>query len=197
MEDQLTQTRDKILEALLPDVPFDGWAWVAVLAAAGRAGCGRACLQRAFPGGVADVVAHFSDWADRKMLAALADTDPETLRVRDRIRAAVLARLEALQPHKEAARRAMTYWAMPLRAGRAAKTVWRTADRIWNWAGDTATDYNRYTKRTLLAAVLSSTTLAWLDGEGTGTESCQEFLDRRIENVMQLGRVIGKIKKAA
>jgi ubiquinone biosynthesis protein COQ9 len=60
---------------------------------------------------------------------------------------------------------------------------------MWSAAGDDARDASYYTKRSLLAAVWTSTFLFWLDDR---SEACQDtfaFLDRRIENVMQIGRV--------
>lgn len=197
MSDSLTKTRDALLEEMLPDVVFDGWRWDVALAAAPRCGFAPGRVRAVFPGGLPDIVAHFSDWADRRMMAALKDTDSETLRVRNRIRTALLVRLDVLRPHREAVRQALAYWAMPLRGARAAKTLWRTADVIWRWAGDTATDYNRYTKRALLSGVISSTVLAWLGDDSGDLAATGAFLDRRIENVMQIGRIVGKLKKAS
>lgn len=193
--DHDTRTKqDKILETLLPDIPFTGWSWPAVLVAAEKAGFDPSMARAVFAGGLPDVVAHFADWADRGMMAALADTDPQSLRIRDRVGTAVLARLRFLQPHREAVRMALSYWTMPGRGVRAGGVVWRSADRIWDWAGDTATDYNRYTKRTLLCAVIGSTTLAWLGDNTPDMMATRAFLDRRIENVMQWSRFVGKIK---
>ncbi|MCB9990581.1 MAG: COQ9 family protein [Rhodospirillales bacterium] len=194
MEENLTDVRDEILRTLLPDVPFDGWSRDALRAAAVRAGYDKAALQAAFPGGVRDVVAHFSDWVDREMLRRLEGTNIEVLRVRDRIRAGVMARLMVLQEHREAEKLALSYWTLPPRSLKAGKIVWRTADRIWNWAGDTATDYNHYTKRGLLSGVLSATMLAWVNDETPELSETEAFLDRRIENVMQLGGILGRIK---
>jgi ubiquinone biosynthesis protein COQ9 len=194
MHDSVIAQRDHILETLLPDVAFTGWRWGAVEEAAVKAGLAAEMAAAVFPGGLADVVAHFSDWADRAMLRELAALGPETMRVRDRVAAGVMTRLEILQDYREAVRAALSYWAMPLRGPRAGGVVWRTADRIWDWAGDTATDYNRYTKRTLLCGVIGSTTLAWLGDDTADLAQTREFLDRRIENVMQMGKFIGKIK---
>jgi ubiquinone biosynthesis protein COQ9 len=195
MHDSVVAQRDQILESTLPDVVFSGWSWLAVSAAAEKAGLPAAMAAAVFPGGLPDVVAHFSDWADREMMKELADTHPGDLRVRDRVRVAVEARLTVLAPHREAVRAALSYWAMPLRGARAGGVVWRTADRIWDWAGDTATDYNRYTKRTLLCGVIASTTLAWLGDDSGDMTATRAFLSRRIENVMQWGQFIGKIKE--
>lgn len=190
----ITAQRDLILENILPDVPFSGWTWPGVVTAAEKAGLDPAMAAAVFPGGLPDIVAHFSDWADRRMMDGLADIDPQSLRIRDRVATAVEMRLVALAPHREAVRAALSYWTMPPRGVRAGGVVWRTADRIWDWAGDTATDYNRYSKRALLCGVIGSTTLAWLGDRGGDMAATRAFLSRRIENVMQIGKFIGKIK---
>ncbi len=189
--------RDDILQALLPDIPFDGWTWPAVCRAAGKAGYEAEMAGAVFPGRLDDVLVHFVDWADRAMLERLKSVNIVDLRVRDRIHSAVMARFEALQPYKEAERLALTYWTRPFRGVRGSRLLWRTADRIWNWAGDTATDYNRYTKRGLLSGVISTTAMAWLNDESDELAATERFLARRIENVMQFGRILGKLKKAS
>ena len=195
MTEKTTQIKDEILLSLLPDVPFDGWTMAAAQAAAMRAGYGGDMARAVFPGGRTDLVAHFSDWLDQQMLARLSDVDTEALRVRDRIKTAVMARLQVMQEYREAEKLALSFWTLPSRSVKAGKLVWRTADRIWNWAGDTATDYNRYTKRGLLSGVISATTLAWINDDSETLRMTESFLDRRIENVMQFGRLLGKIKK--
>jgi ubiquinone biosynthesis protein COQ9 len=194
--DDTKKIRDNIIEAVLPEIVFDGWTWEVVQTASEKAGYDRDMAEAVFPEKLGEAVEHFSDWADRRMMAAMEEFDKEDMRIRDRISEAVMARMEVLAPHKEAVKLALSYWAVPPRGLRASKTLWRTADVIWDWAGDTSTDYNYYTKRGLLSGVLSSTVLFWLNEEGSDLQSTRDFLGRRIENVMQLGRVLGKIKKA-
>ncbi len=189
-----TQIRDDILDALLPAVAFDGWTMDAARAAAAQAGYEPDMADAVFPGGADDIVGHFADRADREMLAALGDGNH--LKIRERIGAAVRARITWLNRHKEAEREAVAYWMRPLRKYKGAKIVWRTADRIWDWAGDTATDYNRYTKRGLLSGVIAATTVYWLRDDARTLDNTFSFLDRRIENVLQLGKVMGNFKKA-
>lgn len=190
----LTIIRDEIIEALLPSVAFEGWTPEALRGAARLAGYESAMADAAFPDGIAGAIDHFSDMADRKMLAALESIPMETMRVRDRIRLAVATRLDLLVSHREAVRLSMARWALSPH-GDGLRAIWRTADRIWIRAGDTATDYNRYTKRSLLAGVLISTTIVWVGESGTDSTRSKAFLDRRIENVMQLGKMIGRLKK--
>lgn len=188
---------DTILLQALPNIAFDGWTWDMTIHAAQAAGYDKAMARAVFPGGLPDVVGHFSDWTDRQMLAGLTGTDPESLRIRDRVKTGVIGRLEVMMPWREAARRALTYWAVPTRHFQAGRVLWRSADRIWVWAGDTATDYNHYTKRVLLSGVISATTLAWLNDDTGDPAAIEPFVDRRIENVLQLGKLIGRQRKRA
>jgi ubiquinone biosynthesis protein COQ9 len=195
--DRLQYQKDKIIEALLPLVVFDGWTMAAARQAAMEAGYAADMAHAVFPGGIGDILDHYADWADRGMLKALEDTNIEPMRVRDRIREAVLTRIETIKPHKEAEKLALTYWAVPTRSFRAKRILWRTADRIWVWAGDTATDYNYYTKRALLSGVIGTTMMAWLNQSAEDDIIIENFLDRRIDNVMQIGRFLGKLKKSS
>lgn len=189
--------QDEILQVLLPNVVFDGWHWDVVLQAAEEAGYSENTVRGVFPGKMVDVLDHFADWADREMMAGLAGVSPEDLRVRDRVKTALMKRYEVLQPYKDAVRQSLQFWIVPTRKPRAVKITWRTADRIWDWAGDSATDYNRYTKRGLLSGVIAATTLAWLNDSSDDMEQTREFLDRRIENVMTIGKVVGRFKREA
>ena len=187
--------RDELIRAALPHVCFDGWTIETLEKAATDSGHSPDMVTALFPGGVGNALEGFADLADREMLEKLERLSIADMRVRDRIHKAIMTRFEILQKFREAEQRALSYWALPHHAPRAAKIVWRTADRIWGWAGDTATDYNRYTKRGLLTGVLSASTLAWLNDDSADLQITDEFVGRRIENVMQLGRVLGKIKK--
>ena len=191
-----TGLRDAILQASLPHVVFDGWTDRTLREGALAAGEDAGAAIRAFPGGSLDAIGHFSDWADRRMLAALedeADTFSE-LRVRDKITRAVRVRLEILEPHREAVQRATTALAMRGRAGQSARLLYRTVDAMWRAAGDTATDFNFYTKRGLLAGVQSTTLLYWLADRSEGRSATWGYLDRRIADVMRVGKAIGKAR---
>lgn len=185
--------RDEIVLRCLRQDTFPGWAWEMI---------GDDALTRVlFPAGLSDVLDHFADYADRQMLAALPGAKAwAALKIRQRIRAAVLARLSFLQDHKEAERAALSHWMLPWRKPQGLRILWRTADRIWERAGDTSTDYNRYTKRGLLSGVLGATTMAWLEDDGriplhARHSPTAAFLDRRIENVLKLGKVMQFFKQ--
>lgn len=194
MAKDIQMIRDEILDAVLPTVPEQGWSWNATIEAANRAGYQDTMPEAVFPGGLSDVVAHFSDLMDRMMVVKLQTIQPETLRVRERVRAAIMARFAVLEPNKAVMRMAVGYWSAPTRVLQGQRVLWRTADRIWEWAGDTATDYNRQTKRALLCSILLGSSMVWLEDTSENHTVTSQFVDRRIENVMEIGRAIGTIR---
>lgn len=188
------EIQDQILEAALEDVPFDGWTWPVVKDAAAKAGYEPAMADAVFPEKMESVLTHFSDWADRQMMDKLNALNPDDFKIRERIEEGVKARLQVLAPHKEAVKAAAAYWARPWRKHKAARNIWTTCDHIWNWAGDTATDYNRYTKRILLAGVMTSTMITWFQDKSEGAEKTHQFLKDRIGNVLTIGKTLGRFK---
>lgn len=190
------EIKDAIVEAALPDVPFDGWTMACLEKAAATAGYSPAMVKSVFPNGVRHALVHLSGWADRQMLGRLAKTKPAPEKIREKIALAVRTRLDVLAPHKEAERLAVAFWARPVRKYEGAKLLWKTADAIWDWAGDTATDYNRYTKRALLCGVLGSSVLFWLTDASQGHAETAGFIDRRIADVLSLGKIVGRLKTA-
>lgn len=187
--------RDAVLLAALPDVPFDGWTPALLARAADKAGVDAASLNDLFPSGIKSLLAHFSSWADRTCEERLRDTDLASMRIRDRIALGVRTRLEILAPFKPAVSAALGRSVDPRLAAQLPHTVWRTADRIWWLAGDDATDWNHYSKRALLSGVLASTGLYWLSDTSDDHADTWDFLQRRIDNVMMVGKGIGKVRQ--
>lgn len=187
--------QDRLLDAALPNVVFDGWTVATLERAAVAAGLTAFDAKRAFPGGVMEALDRLSRRNDEQMLATLArDYDLPTMKIRERIATCVMVRLRAQTPQREAMRRAVATYAMPWHAADALKSLYRTVDAMWRAAGDTSTDYNFYTKRLLLSKVYTSTVLIWLDDQSDGLADTEAFLRRRIENVMQFEKFKAKIR---
>lgn len=191
-ETDLQALRDRVLMAALAHVPFDGWGERALKAAAVELGIERGQALAAFPGGAAELIEAFHDWADGEMLRGLEALDLDALKVRERIATAVRLRLEALEPHEEAERRALAFLALPGRSPLGLRLLARTVDAIWVAVGDRSTDYNYYSKRMLLGGVYSATLLCWLNDGSEGREETWAFLDRRISEVLKIGGRVGK-----
>jgi ubiquinone biosynthesis protein COQ9 len=133
---------------------------------------------------------------DAEMTATLCAQDLKAMPVRKRIRTAVLTRLAILKPHKQTARKAALFLASPLQLPLALKLVAQTADAMWRAAGDTATDFNWYTKRTILAAVYTATEIAWFGDDTPDESATAKFLDARIENVMHYEKLKAQVRTA-
>jgi ubiquinone biosynthesis protein COQ9 len=197
MSEKLEDAKRKILAAALPHVAFDGWSRRLLTDAAVEAGYDAAMARRAFPGGPAELVDFFIAEADRQMLETLEGMDLPAMKIRERIATAVRVRLEQQAPHREAVRRAVALQALPGNAPKALKALYRTVDAMWHAAGDTATDWNFYSKRMLLAGVYSTTLLHWLDDSSEGFAATWAFLDRRIGDIMQIQKTRGRLEKMA
>ena len=189
----LDEVRAFLAGGLAAQAAFDGWNEKAVLAAAELAGVDPDLARLAFNDGPVDMIDAWFQAVDEQMAAKYSDEELAGMKIRERIKALVEARLEALEPDREGLRRALARLAAPPHLRKAAKMGWRAADKMWRLAGDTATDYNHYTKRTLLSGVYGSTISVFLDDESDDYSETRAFLDRRIENVMQFEKVKAKV----
>ncbi|MET4699156.1 ubiquinone biosynthesis protein COQ9 [Constrictibacter sp. MBR-5] len=197
---EIEAMREELVAATLPHVPFDGWTMAALRAGARDAGMDPADVMRAFPGGPAEAVACHSQSADRRMVDELGRRDLALMKVREKVAAAVMIRLEQNAADREAIRRGLSLLSLPQNAPLAARLLYRTVDAIWYACGDTATDYNYYTKRGLLAGVYAATLLYWLDDASEDFADTRGFLDRRIAGIMKipqaqagLSRLMGRL----
>lgn len=182
-------TLDELRLALAPAVAdsaiFDGWNEAAVRVAAEIEGIDPDVAALAYPGGAMDMIAAWFESVDAAMAAALPPERLAGMKIRARIAGLVQARLDAMLGREEALRRALSIMAMPQNAARSLKLGWRSADVMWRLAGDTATDYNHYTKRALLASIYAATVAVFVDDESEGKAETRAFLNRRIDGVMR------------
>lgn len=179
--DWVDEQQAALLEAALPLVPRHGWTDRLAPAAAAAAGLDRATAELVLPEGPRDLAALMVRRHDRAMLAALADVDPAALKVRERITRAVRVRLEAAAADEAAVRRWAGYLALPPNLPLGLALAWRSADTVWRWAGDTATDENHYSKRAILGAILVSALAVRL---ASGRTEAETYVDARVANVM-------------
>jgi len=192
MSADYTTIKQDLLDAALIHVPFDGWTEVTWKAALADAGIEPALAKAVCPRGAVDLAIAYHEAGDAAMLVRLEAEDLSALRFRDRVAAAVRYRLEAIED-KEAVRRGSTLFALPHHAADGAKLIWGTADKIWDALGDTSEDVNWYTKRATLSGVYSVTVIYWLGDDSTEHQATWAFLDRRIDNVMQIEKVKAQV----
>ena len=185
MEDlTLDEIRGRLADDIAANAAFDGWTAAARDMAADAHDIDHDVAALALPDAMAMIDAWFAH-IDTVMTATLPSDAIATMKIRERIQRSVEARLDAMAPNREALRRALAILAMPQNVAAAAKLGWRTVDLIWHRAGDTATDYNHYTKRGILFGVYAATVTVFLDDESEGHADTRAFLARRIEGIMR------------
>ncbi|MWV29083.1 COQ9 family protein [Aurantiacibacter rhizosphaerae] len=182
-------TLDELRIALAPEIAvaamFDGWTDAALVSAAEMAGVEPSVARLAFKDGAMGMIDAWVASVDEKMEAAFADGRLDNMPIREKIRSLVWFRLEAIMGLEESLRRATAVQAMPQNVPKALKQGWSSADKMWRLAGDTATDYNHYTKRAILGSIYGATLAVFVDDESEGKADTAAFLDRRIEGVMK------------
>ncbi|MDE1467621.1 COQ9 family protein [Aurantiacibacter sp. D1-12] len=189
-------TLDELRIRLAPQIAlsamFDGWSDAALVSAAEAEGVDVAVARLAFPGGAMDMIDAWVASIDERMEANFADGRLDNMPIRERIRSLVWFRLEAIEGLEESLARAMSIQAMPKNAPAALKQGWSSADKMWRLAGDTATDYNHYTKRAILGSIYGATLAVWKSDESEDKANTAAFLDRRIEGVMKFEKAKAK-----
>jgi ubiquinone biosynthesis protein COQ9 len=188
--------RDRLIEAMLPDVAFDGWSQAALRLAARKSAMSAEEAAALFPRGAPDLVAGFSRWADRRMLDWYEAAPPEAGGTAARIKRALGLRLEVVAPWREAVRRALSVLALPPHAALGLRLVYETVDGIWYAAGDAATDFSFYTKRATLAGIYSGALMYWLEDRSDDFADTRGFIDRRLADVARFGAARERLETA-
>jgi len=179
--------KDKIIRRALDMAPRHGWSQATLAQAAQDSGFDPMMAEALFPS-LKDATGFVSTLFDDQLMAQLVARRDTPARTRDKIAMAVMTRLDLMAPYRDGIK------SIGIRP-RNARNLWETADKIWVWAGDTSTDYNRYTKRALLSGVILSTTLFWLNDTSPGFRATSTFLERRIDNIMNTGKMIGMARQ--
>lgn len=187
----MTETRDRLAEAALLHVPFDGMNLAALRAGARDIGLSGDVAEAFFPGGGADLAA----WIHRRGDARLAEwmQSAPAGRISERIADAIRQRLDFADV--ELVRAASAVLALPVNQPLAARLMWETADTIWNGLGDSSRDVNWYSKRATLSTVYAASVLYWLGDLSEDHAETRDFIDRRIDGVMQFEKLKAQVRK--
>jgi len=193
----LDEMRALLAAELTHHAGFDGWSPAALERAAAVTGIDPAVARLAFPGEAIDMVDGWFAHVDGAMLAELPPEKLSAMKIRHRITALVEARLELVGMDIEALRRALAVLALPQNLARAAKLNWRAADAMWRAAGDTASDFNHYSKRAMLGGVYAATIVAMMADESEDRADTRAFLSRRIEGIMRFEKFKARFSHSA
>jgi len=181
------EPRDRLVLAAIRHVATEGWTGAAIRAGAAERGIDAIDAERILRGGPRALFRAFNDWADERMAEAVGEASRS--RLHERVEIAVLARLDALLPYREAVARGVAFAALPRNAGLGFACHCRTVDRIWRASGDRSHDFSFYTKRALLAGILAATALVWLEDRSEDGAVTRAFLRRRLADVLLIRKL--------
>ena len=189
------QLRERVVEAALPHIAFDGWTMAALRAGAEAAGLDESEAAMLFPRGPMEAIDVHMALADRRMIEEVSALDPAPAGAAATVRAALRTRLEQNAPHREAIRRAAARLSLPHNAPLALRSLYRTVDAVWLLADDRSTDFSYYTKRATLAGIYAAVLQVWLNDRSEGLEATWAFLDRRLNDVALIGKARARLKR--
>jgi ubiquinone biosynthesis protein COQ9 len=184
-------TEARLLDGAIALAPEYGWSWRLALRAGGDIGLSKPEVELLLPQGPRDMAALFSYRHDALALNLLGDVELAGLKVRERVARGVQARIDVAMTDEAALRRWMGFLALPTNLALGVQLAWESADRIWRWAGDTATDENHYSKRAILAGLLSTTLAVRVSGTPAAAAS---HLARGIDAVMNFEKAKARFK---
>lgn len=192
------EIKASILEAALKLVPFRGWTNLTLEEASKKAGQDINIVNLLFEDGIDSLLSFYIHDIDSRMLSEFTKKyESKTLKIHEKIYQTLIIRLEILNKHKAVANKTVSYLSMPWNITLANKLLWNTVDIIWrDVCKDTSTDFNYYTKRTLLYGVYTSTVMYWLSDDSEDFKNTRSFLERRLQDVLKVGGFISKFKKA-
>ena len=187
INDLIEQERLAILKQFLKNAVFERWSNNNLYKSAQNLGFERSYVSLLFPNKIKDLTLYFNHLLNAQMTETFL-SNPELKGVSETIASLIEIKFNLYHPHREAIRCLLQYNLLPQNLCAAQKSLWRTCDQIWYLAGDKSTDYNYYSKRTLLAYVYSSSLLYWLSDESENYLDTKSFIRRKIKSVLKLGK---------
>ena len=185
-----------LVTKMLNHVPDLGWTWDALSKAALNSKKMKSHseeeLQTIFDNKISTIIGIFNDKLDEEMFAIFNPENNKNLGVTQTVKALVLSRLRASENYKSIIKTSLFFMAQPGNAYEALNQLMKTSNKIWEIAGDTSRGRNFYSKRLILAGVYSSTLAYWLAKETRSIDGSEDFLDKRLDDVKNIGKISKK-----
>ena len=187
--------KHQILNASLKEIAINGWSDKSLRKACKKIGIDSNAYKLYFPKGMVEIVEFYFEQINKAMLVEIHQFSNENLKIRERIKNSILIRLKYIAKDRLLAQKTASYLSLPWNISLSLKLTWEIADLIWYEAGnDRSTDFNYYTKRSLLSGVYIATIGYYLNDFSEGYKDTIDFLDRKLENVIMMGKFISRFK---
>ena len=188
--------KKNLMMKMLDQVPNLGWTWNALHEGAKTAkkakNSDKKELQDLFDNKISNIISTFNDKLDEDMYAIFNNDNKKDLGTTDTVKGLILSRLKASANYKSIVKTSLLFMAQPRNAYDAFNQVMKTSNKIWEIAGDTSQGGAFYSKRLILSGVYSSTLAYWLAKETRSVGESEYFLDRRLDDVKNFGKLSKK-----
>jgi ubiquinone biosynthesis protein COQ9 len=188
------ENKQKILHNFLKICLFEGWNEKALKEAFVASNIETKFIPFVFENGALDVADFFVEEIDQKMQEAAKDIDFGKMKIRDKIKNLVKIRLRINEEFKPQIQKLVHFYLNPKNTKSALKNSYQTADLMWKIAGDSATDFNYYSKRAILAKIYIRVLFSFARDESKNYQKTLNLLDAEIEKVMQFAAFKFKVK---
>lgn len=150
-----------------------------------------------YKNGIKTFTEQYNDYINEEFTAAFLKNSINITSTREKIKSAVITRFSFIKDDKLLSRKINSFLLKPENLPLKIKILAKISDKIWIAAEDKSLDLNYYTKRLTLGMVYESVFSYWLYNENCSNDDLSKFLDKRLENVISLGKIKQKLKTGA
>jgi ubiquinone biosynthesis protein COQ9 len=188
--------RKQLFDEIIKNVPFDGWSKEALRNASAALSLEPDYAEHLFADGIIEVVQMLITELDKEMLTRYHAKDRSEFGITKKVKEALKIRFQIMAERKLLFHQTIMYLTLPWNTPKAIKFAWNTADLIWHdVVGDNSLDFNYYSKRSLLSGVYAASLLYFISDNSIKHEDTFDFIDRKINDVVSLGRNLSKLKQ--
>lgn len=187
LNDSIEYEKLLILTKFLENAPFERWSNHNLKSSAAECGFSSGYVSLLFNKGIDDLTGYFYQILNRSLAESFLKKNMYT-KIVDKISYLIELKLDLYDSHRRAIPLLVQYNIAPQNLRQTQSFLWQTCDQIWFLAGDKSTDYNYYTKRTLLGYVYTSSVMYWLSDESANYAETKKFIRCKLQEVLKLGQ---------
>ena len=191
------KSQNKIIKCMLSHVEIHGWSFEALRLAVCDAGFSDGDEYRVFSGDIDLALKYYWSNIDDAMFEKAKTLDLSSMRLKDKIIAIIMLRISLLNKQgKLSATKVYSYLKHPSKYYLALSLILGTVSQLWYFVGDKATDFNFYTKRSMLLYIYFDVMRFWLQDDSEDFIATRAHLNGRIDKVMGIADIKSKLRKA-
>ena len=191
----IEQTKSKFFEALLK-ADISEWSLDSLEEVRLTATDIEVPVSALFKGEADIALQEFNTFCDGMILADLKAKGVEELRTHEKVEQALALKFRYMHDAPTLTMAGIRYLTNPLRYRLALRLQWQTLDAIWYFAGDQATDFNYYSKRSLLGYIFKTTLVYWMRHRHQDIQQTLDYMHRRFMGVAKIHKAKAQLQQS-